>query len=235
MKHISLLVILGVLVASCSSSGGGGDDGPIDPPTENQAPEKVGSLAYPTNNLLCTTNILNFEWSAATDPDGDAVSYVLEISETNDFSTLKESLTVSGTTRTVTLEKGVAYYWRVKVVDSKNASSEYSSTYQFYTEGIGQTNHLPFSPELVSPELNASLNGASTILEWNASDVDNDPLTYDVYFDTNTAPTTKVGDNQTAKTLSVDLSASTTYYWKVVVKDDKGGQAIGQVWSFTTN
>ena len=235
MKRISLLVILGILIASCSSGGGGGDDDPVDPPKENQAPSAVGSLTYPTNNLLCTTNVLEFKWSAATDPDGDAVSYVLEISKKNDFSTIEESITVSGTSRTVTLEKGVAYYWRVKAVDSKNASSAYSSTYQFYTEGEGETNHLPFSPELVAPQLDAALNTASTTLEWDASDVDNDPLTYDVYFDTNSDPTTKVGDNQSDKTLSVNLSAATTYYWKVVVKDDKGGQAIGQVWSFTTD
>ncbi|WP_299547272.1 SusE domain-containing protein [Seonamhaeicola sp.] len=235
MKRISLLVILGILIASCSSGGGGGDDDPVDPPKENQPPSAVESLTYPTNNLLCTTNVLEFKWAAATDPDGDAVSYVLEISKKNDFSAIEESITVSGTSRTVTLEKGVAYYWRVKAVDSKNASSAYSSTYQFYTEGEGETNHLPFSPELVAPQLDAALNTASTTLEWDASDVDNDPLTYDVYFDTNSDPTTKVGDNQSDKTLSVNLSAATTYYWKVVVKDDKGGQAIGQVWSFTTD
>jgi hypothetical protein len=32
-----------------------------------------------------------------------------------------------------------------------------------------------------------------------------------------------------------NLNTATTYYWKIVVKDNNGGQAIGQVWSFYSN
>jgi len=37
------------------------------------------------------------------------------------------------------------------------------------------------------------------------------------------------------KITNVTASSSTKYYWKVTVKDNKGGQTIGQVWSFTTD
>ncbi|MBE0423600.1 MAG: hypothetical protein IBX66_06635, partial [Lutibacter sp.] len=44
-----------------------------------------------------------------------------------------------------------------------------------------------------------------------------------------------VSANQSEKTYMATLVASTKYYWKVVVKDGKGGQTMGQVWSFTTD
>ena len=134
------------------------------------------------------------------------------------------------------MEKGIAYYWRVKATDNKSASSNYSATFNFYTEGEGITNHLPFSPVLVSPSLNSIQTGTSVTLQWTASDVDtNDTLTYDVYFGTANPPTIITSANQSASTLNKTVSPSTTYYWKVEVKDGKGGQTVGQVWSFTTD
>ena len=228
MNKINLLILLGVLVSACSSGGS-------DSPEENKAPSNVETLIYPTNNLLCIDNTIEFEWSSSTDPDGDNVSYTLEIAQNNSFSTLDETFTVTTTTKSVTLEKDIVYYWRVKAIDSKGLSSNYSSTYQFYTEGEGVTNHLPFAPELIAPELGTTVSGSSINLEWDCADVDNDVLTYDVYFGTETSPTTKVGDNQTTKTLSVSVNPLTNYYWKVVAKDGEGGESIGQIWSFNTN
>ena len=75
----------------------------------------------------------------------------------------------------------------------------------------------------------------TTTLQWDASDVDTDPLTFDVYFDTVNPPTVKVSENQTTKTFDVALESSKDYYWKVVVKDDKGGTAIGPIWGFITD
>jgi hypothetical protein len=62
-----------------------------------------------------------------------------------------------------------------------------------------------------------------------------DALTYDVYVGTSNPPTAKLGDNISANSLTVSVNASTNYYWKVVVKDNKGGQTIGQIWNFVTD
>ncbi len=235
-NFIYITFILASLFVSCSSGGGngsgGGDDD--DPTGENSAPGVVGTLTFPTNNLLCTNNTLEFLWSAASDPDGDSVSYILEISQDDQFGTIDFTETSNTSFKSVTLEKGIIYFWRVKAKDSKGLESAYSQVYQFYTEGDAITNHLPFPPQAINPSSGATVSGASTILEWDASDVDNDPLTYDIYFDTAAEPATKVGEDQSEKTLNVDLQAATTYYWKVVAKDDKGGQSIGQIWFFTT-
>ena len=82
-----------------------------------------------------------------------------------------------------------------------------------------------------------TVQGATVTLEWTASDVDvSDTLIFDVYFDTVNPPIEKVTENQSETSLKVvDLSLTTDYYWKVVVKDDKGGETIGQVWNFKTD
>ena len=230
-KYLSLLIAL--TLWSCGG-GGGGDDPPDPPAPTNRAPSAPTQSA-PTNNLLCIDNSVQFQWSSSTDPDGDAVSYQLQIATDNQFTQNLITRTVATTSTTVSLSRGVAYYWRVKAVDSKNASSAYSSTFSFYTEGDGISNHLPFIPVLVSPEMDQVVTTASVSLEWTASDVDDDPLTFDVYFDTVNPPANVQSSYQSGTTLNVNLSASTDYYWRVVVKDDKGGQTIGQVWKFKTD
>ncbi|KUO67051.1 MAG: hypothetical protein APF83_03670 [Lutibacter sp. BRH_c52] len=216
-----------------TSCGGGGDD---TPPTPVNTAPTVPTLASPTNNLLCIDNVVNFTWNASTDAEGGTITYEIQVAKNNLFSPVSHTQTSTTTSKSITLEKGIAYYWRVKATDNKNASSNYSATFNLYTEGLGITNHLPFSPVLVSPALNSVQTTATVNLQWTASDVDtSDILTYDVYFGTVNPPTALVSLNQSASSLNRNVSASTKYYWKVVVKDGKGGQTIGQVWSFTTD
>ena len=219
------------------SCGGGGDDSPTNPPPVmvNKAPSTPTQSA-PTNNQLCIDNVVTFQWSASTDPEGDAISYQLQIATDNLFSQNLQTITSSSTSTSVSLAKGVAYYWRIRSDDARNNSSGYSSIYSFYTEGDGESNHLPFSPAVVTPTLNATVQEASTTLEWTASDADtNDTLTFDVFFGTVNPPTTKVSENQSVTILNVELASSLNYYWKVIVKDDKGGITIGQIWNFNTD
>lgn len=230
MRKYLFTICFAMLLISC----GGGDDS-SDPVIENRAPSIPGLVA-PANNLLCIDNAVSLQWDASSDPDSDAISYQIEISKDNQFKQLDYTNSVTTPGKTISLEKGVRYYWRVKAVDSKNLSGNYSAVFQFYTEGTGLTNHLPFAPSLVKPELSSVLSGNSVVLEWNASDVDaNDVLTYDVYFGTTNPPTTKVSSAQSLKTYSQSLNSSGTFYWSVDVKDNKGGLSKGQVWGFVRN
>ena len=211
----------------------GGDDDP-PPPPENQAPSTPTTI-YPANNELCIDNEVNFQWNASTDPEGDAITYLVEVSKSNSFSPLEDSKTVSTTSTTITLDKGISFYWRVTAKDSKGLSSDTSSSNGFYTEGEGVSNYAPFSPVLVAPNLNETIQETTANLQWTASDVDEDPLKYDVYFGTQNPPTNTVSSNQDATSYNATLNASTTYYWKIVAKDNNGGQTIGQVWNFNTD
>ncbi|GGA87612.1 hypothetical protein GCM10008015_30310 [Flavobacterium palustre] len=218
------------LLLSCSGS----DD--TLKTVKNTAPT-VPTLVAPINNKLCIDNTVSLEWNASTDAQKDPITYQLQIATDNQFTQIVKTDESSLPIQTASLSKGIAYYWRVKATDSNNASSNYSSTYSFYTEAVAVTNHLPFMPQLVLPEFDATISGTTAALSWTASDVDtNDALTYDVFLGTVNSPTTKVGNNITATSLNTSaLLPATTYYWKVVVKDNKGGETIGQIWSFKTN
>lgn len=229
MKNTYLFLIPVLLfVFSC-----GKDD---NPEPENSLPT-VPSKIYPLNNTLCIDNAINFEWNASSDSDGDNIIYKVEVSENATFSNIIESQSVSNNTSVViTLEKGLSFFWRLKAIDSNDGESDFSEVSQFLTEGEGESNHLPFIPILVSPKLDSTISGTNTTLSWTANDADNDALTFDVYLDTNTKPITKVSENQTKTTYeAVNLNPETTYYFKIIVKDGKGGATVGQVWSFRTN
>jgi len=229
IKNILYITIISGLILSC---GGGGDD--PDPTPENKAPTTPTQI-YPANNDLCIDNAVNFRWNASTDLDGDAISYIVEVAKTSSFAAIIATKTVTATSASISLEKGVAFYWRITAKDSKGLSSPVSAANGFYTEGIGVSNYVPFSPVLVAPGLGTTVQSATASLQWNANDVDNDALTYDVYFG-KTNPPAIISSNQSADSFATaTLDASSTYYWKIVVKDGKGGQTIGQVWNFKTD
>lgn len=217
------------------SCGGGGNDPAPAPEPKNTAPT-VPLLITPLANKLCISNIVSFEWGISIDAEKNPIVYQLQIATDNQFAQIVSTSEISNLTQTVTLEKGKAYYWRVKSIDSKNASSAYSSTNSFYTEGVAVSNHIPFIPQMLSPTNNSTISGTSTTLKWSGSDVDvNDILSFDVYLGTEANPTTKIINNKTVTSYDATLQATKIYYWKVVVRDNKGGETNGQIWSFRTN
>lgn len=230
------LIIYSLLISFTLVSCGGGESDPAPTPEPQNTAPSVPTLIAPVTNKLCISNTVSFEWSTSTDAEKNPIVYQLQIASDNLFAQIVNSTEVTAPVHTILLEKGKAYYWRVKATDSKNASSAYSSTFSFYTEGTAVSNHAPFLPQLVLPINNTILNGTSTTLKWSATDVDtNDTLSFDVYLGTETSPTTKIVDNKPLTAIDASLQSNKTYYWKVVVRDNKGGETNGQIWSFRTN
>lgn len=228
MKHFIFYIVIGFLSISCSS---GGDNLAADN-TKPIAP----TLVAPANNKLCLDNSVDFQWNFPVAANNNTTSYQIQIAKDNQFTQIVKSINAVSDFQTIQLEKNTAYYWRIKATDSQNSLSDYSTTFKFYTAGEAVTNHLPFLPELVLPIFNAVLNTATTKLSWTATDADaTDVLVYDVYFGTTTTPTQKISENLTTTTLNVNLNTGKEYYWKVVVKDNKGGETTGQIWKFKTN
>ncbi|WP_035646304.1 hypothetical protein [Flavobacterium sp. ASV13] len=231
MKNFIYLSIISLVFISC----GGGSDDPVTPPITNTAPS-VPTLVGPVDNKLCLDNTVSFQWNRATDTENDVITYQIQVAKDNAFSQIEKTFDGADNMVSFVLSKNTAYYWRIKATDGKGLASTYSSVFKFYTAGDAVVNHLPFAPELVAPVLNSALNAGTVSLKWNASDVDTaDALTYDVYFGTVNPPTAKIAENKSEKTFDTTIESGKQYFWKVVVKDNKGGETIGQVWKFKAN
>lgn len=226
MKKIYILLVSTLFLFSCSNDDDGGPR--ID---LSNADPSIPGLIFPTNNLVCTNFNLEFDWSAAIDRDNDAITYVIDISTTSNFSTILFTAVTSATTRAFTLEKGTTYYWRVKARDSKGNESAYSPTQSFFTEPDAGVNTAPTVPEVVSPSIGARLSSTAITLEWNAYDSEDDALLYDLYFgDTN--PPLLFAEDIDVSSFDVTVSPGTVYYWRVVAKDNNQAVTMGQLWNF---
>ncbi|KYK23898.1 hypothetical protein AYK21_01945 [Thermoplasmatales archaeon SG8-52-2] len=73
-----------------------------------------------------------------------------------------------------------------------------------------------------------------TDLSWTCSDPDGDTLTYDVFFGDNSDPPL-VSSSQSTKIYDPGtMSLYTSYYWKIVAKDEHDAETESPIWSFTT-
>ncbi|MGY5355619.1 hypothetical protein [Wenyingzhuangia sp. IMCC45467] len=228
--YIYLFTFCMISLFSCSSD----EEETITIPDGNIAPD-IPLLVYPSNNLVCIENVLKFQWSPVIDPEGSLVNYEIQIARDNIFTEIVSTLKTSNTTLDISLFRGVMYYWRVKAIDDEKASSDYSEVYNFYTEDEGELNYLPFAPTLIFPENNSELIEDSVTLNWSAEDADDDVLVYDIYLGTDKADLQIIAENLSEVKYDAVLNTKTSYYWKVVAKDGKGGSTISQVWSFVKN
>jgi hypothetical protein len=168
------------------------------------------------------------EWDPSTDPDGDAVTYDVILSTDANPTTIISS-NQTGTTYGPTLTNGTTYYWKVVAKDGKGGTRE-SAVWSFTTLNYEPGEITLTAPDDAEPDVALDAN-----LTWDApSDQDGDALTYDVYFGTNASPSTIVSSGQTNTTYAPNLTENTTYYWKIVAHDGKGGMGYSPVWSFTT-
>jgi hypothetical protein len=93
--------------------------------------------------------------------------------------------------------------------------------------------NLPFAPY---PANGAFVQNLNTDLSWSGGDLDGDAVTYDVYFEAgDNTPDVLVAHDQTGIAFDPGtLSPNTTYYWRIVAKDEHGTTNVGPVWDFTT-
>ncbi len=228
INKLSCLTLMLVLL-SC------GSDSTEEPDIINQNPTTPVALS-PANNSLCQVLDLEFSWSAATDPDGDDLIYQIDIASDESFLSIERSGKTANTSKIFNLNKGVLYFWRVKSIDGDQASSEYSSTWQFITEDDGSINYVPFNAELLVPEDGSVHNQTSMSLAWEAEDLDGDALTFDLYFGTDIDNPELLKEDLTEANYNLEsLTGNLTYYWYVVVKDTAGNSSVGKTWSFSLN
>jgi hypothetical protein len=221
MKKISFIIIL-LLIISCSK-----DDGNPNP--------SATSLIFPDNNQECNQGIdvsgtnlstVTFRWTASTKTD----SYDIRLKNLNTQNiTSHSSLT---TELPINIEKGTPYSWYVISKNIEVLETAESQTWKFYNAGDPIASYTPFPADLISPSMASSLTGVSSQnLSWSGSDIDNDIVSYDVYFDTINPPIIFDG-NTSGSNIDVTVAAGNTYYWRIVTKDSQGNSSQSEIFEF---
>ncbi|UCD12868.1 MAG: PKD domain-containing protein [Thermoplasmatales archaeon] len=112
----------------------------------------------------------------------------------------------------------------------------YNSSNGYVDETVVEriANNPPYEPSDPYPANGSTAVDVFVDLSWKGGDIDDDPVTYNVFFGTNSTPP-KVVDNKTGTIYDPGiLNASTTYYWRIIAWDNLNASAIGPIWHFTT-
>lgn len=172
------------------------------------------TLVLPLNNQECFgTNLPNgkirvaFDWEDVT----GVSSYSLEYEDIVSGEQFMASSAASNLN--LELEPGTQYTWSVTVID-EFGNSKTSDSFNFYTEGLAEENHVPF-PAAIS--ILDSGNGTLTI-SWDGSDLDDDIEFYDVYFSSQNPPVLILSET-TSETTTVNVQSGITYYLNVRTVD----------------
>ena len=109
---------------------------PVPDPPANNAPDSFNLIEVANNAVDIDVLPTMFSWEAATDPDGDAVSYSMFLDqEENPTTPLVEDITATNFETTERLGLYETYYWNVVASDTEGATTT-SSTNTFSTRGI---------------------------------------------------------------------------------------------------
>ncbi len=226
------LIAIAAFALSACGGGSNSDDGP-DPTPEVPAPG-AATLVFPDNNTECnegvvlseTQSTVTFEWTASENTD----TYEINLRNLNTNNIARTNSPINEAA--ITILRGTPYEWFV--VSSANGTNVTSSspTYRFFNQGPGIENYAPFPAEAVSPSRGATINNAGTVtLEWTASDVDNDIVSYDILFGTESTPTTSIG-TVSETTLDASAMAGQVYFWRVITIDSENNSSQSEIFEF---
>ncbi|MBN2137335.1 MAG: hypothetical protein JW720_05990 [Sedimentisphaerales bacterium] len=154
--------------------------------SKTHSPNAPASPVYPANGGESDGTDVVFEWKAATDPDGDAITdYHFQLSDRPDmrwpmsanFDKYISKTPDKGNAR-YTLPRpglvthGTTYYWRVRAKDSNGVWGPWSKTWSFIAQG-------PAYP--IDVAMKYDPDTAAGTLTWNANPVGRPPVKYRVY------------------------------------------------------
>ena len=241
MKKVIFITILmtSIVMLSCGGGSDPGDDDIITPPVQTVDPPAQANLNNPSNNQVCeegtsvseTQSSVNFQWTAGSNTD----SYDLRITNLNSNQIINQT-NISQTNKSVTLNKGTPYSWKVTSKRGGTSQTSDSSTWKFYLSSEGVSSYPPYPSTLVSPTSGYSFPSNTTEVEirWEGSHPENLSLTYDLYIDTTDGIQDPNSSNQNLTTTSkrVEVSSGNSYYWRVKSTDSNNNSSYSIIYSF---
>jgi len=196
----------------------------VNPP--NQPPNQPNN-PDPSNGETDVDIDHDISWSC-TDPDGDSLTFNVHFGTSTNPQLVATNIPVFNYDPG-TLDFDETYYWKIIAYDEIGASNV-GPLWNFVTEENNPPN-TPSNPYPTDGQNNLDLD---ITLDWDCSDPDGDSLTYDVYFGTSSNPNLIASDIQNSNYEIETLDYETTYYWKIVARDEYDLETSGPIWSFTT-
>lgn len=215
----------------------------------NSPPNTVTDGFSPRDGLEVRTSHPEISWYPAADPDlsdhAGALNYRIQLDDDGEFTTNHKFLfiTPSGINTLeiqVSLTENTNWFYRVQTLDDEGLTSNWSSIQNFWVNAVDE----PPSPFALMNPANGSTIPSDTVkfLWTQTNDADpNDKFAYELQFTTDESfqenVTTYNALNDTALSLSSELSENMKYYWKVRAIDSDGlvswGSNTGEIpWSF---
>ena len=137
---------------------------------------------------------------------------------------------------TDTLEALTEYTWKIIIYNENVSVVSYlcGPEWSFTTgSGFNQPPMAPFDPDPEDGASGMTLN--TTTLFWDCYDLDDDPLTYDIWLDSIIGDSVLVDENITNKWVNlVGLDPDRKYFWRVVAFDSHGDSTTSPWWGFAT-
>jgi len=114
----------------------------------NLPPASFALLSPEDGSMLLPDGPITFSWEASSDPEGGDVSYMLQVSESDDFATLLFDVDTDANEATLNdpgLTDGATYFWRVIAVDDGEAETECDAVFSFTAQAasVGEPGSLP--------------------------------------------------------------------------------------------
>jgi hypothetical protein len=229
-RRLYTAFVCSVIFAACGKSDGGNSQDTSQPAT--------ASLVSPANNTTCLSGVsvdtgkstITFSWQSAANAD----SYDLIVKNLNNAQ--QNTYAVSGLSKDVVLNKAQPYSWYVVSRSTKTTVTSQSAVWKFYVAGNATTSYAPFPATIIAPAQNAIIpssgqDSVTVTFQWNATDVDNDIVSYTIYLDEKNA-TTQV-KTVTGNTTTITLAPFKSYYWRVITTDAARNTSDSGIYSFS--
>jgi hypothetical protein len=97
---------------------------------DNQAGPTAPVITAPAEGQALCSDRATLEWDASTDSDTAVIAYEWQVDNNNDFSSLlDEGITVK-TSKTIMVDEGKTYFWRVRAYDGSHYSDWANSSFK---------------------------------------------------------------------------------------------------------
>jgi hypothetical protein len=231
MNKFVIIYVLLIVVLSCKKN----KTAEPTPANPKVAPAKA-LLNLPSQNEICTSGSVisstksqvTFKWEKAT----NATSYDLVYKDL-----ITQKTTILNTTNKeidVILERNTAYSWYVISKTTLSTDFAQSEVWRFYNSGPGIVSYAPFPAEIIKPIMGELITavGGNIILDWTGADVDNDIVSYDIYFGTTAQPILFKSDVVASELENISVVSGITYYWKVISRDKNNNISDSGIFQF---